>query len=123
VQRSYDLSSTTYSPDGKVFQIEYAAKAVDASGCVRVLRARARCGRRCAAQPRANPRALCVRVRSRVRLALRSTAVGIKCKDGVVLVRSARRYAQQRRTHTRTRADADISLFCVRCERAWRSWW
>jgi 20S proteasome subunit alpha 7 len=31
--RSYDLSSTTYSPDGKVFQIEYATKAVDNSGC------------------------------------------------------------------------------------------
>ena len=30
----YDLSSTTYSPDGKVFQIEYACKAVDNSGCV-----------------------------------------------------------------------------------------
>jgi hypothetical protein len=25
----YDLSSTTYSPDGKVFQTEYAQKAVD----------------------------------------------------------------------------------------------
>lgn len=30
----YDLSSTTYSPDGKVFQIEYAQKAVDNSGSV-----------------------------------------------------------------------------------------
>eukprot|EP00300_Choanocystis_sp_HF-7_P027637 c32811_g1_i1.p1 GENE.c32811_g1_i1~~c32811_g1_i1.p1 ORF type:complete len:262 (+),score=57.23 c32811_g1_i1:28-786(+) len=28
----YDLSSTTYSPDGRVFQVEYAMKAVDASG-------------------------------------------------------------------------------------------
>lgn len=28
----YDLSSTTYSPDGKVFQTEYAQKAVDNSG-------------------------------------------------------------------------------------------
>ncbi len=25
----YDLSATTYSPDGKVFQTEYAQKAVD----------------------------------------------------------------------------------------------
>jgi len=40
----YDLSCTSYSPDGKVFQIEYASKAVDNSG----------------------------------------TAVGIRCKDGVV---------------------------------------
>ena len=41
----YDQSTTTYSPDGRVFQIEYAAKAVDNSG----------------------------------------TAVGIRCKDGVVM--------------------------------------
>ncbi len=32
----YDLSSTTYSPDGKVFQTEYAQKAVDNGRCVRV---------------------------------------------------------------------------------------
>lgn len=42
----YDLSVTTFSPDGRVFQIEYAAKAVDNSG----------------------------------------TVVGIKCKDGIVIV-------------------------------------
>lgn len=30
----YDLSTTTYSPDGRVFQVEYAAKAADNSGCV-----------------------------------------------------------------------------------------
>jgi 20S proteasome subunit alpha 7 len=41
----YDLSVSTFSPDGKVFQTEYAQKAIDNSG----------------------------------------TAVGIKCKDGVVL--------------------------------------
>lgn len=41
----YDLSVTTFSPDGRVFQSEYAQKAVDNSG----------------------------------------TAVGIRCKDGVVL--------------------------------------
>mmetsp|Transcript_13382 Transcript_13382/g.18292 ORF Transcript_13382/g.18292 Transcript_13382/m.18292 type:complete len:250 (-) Transcript_13382:30-779(-) len=41
----YDLSPTTFSPDGKVFQVDYATKAVDNSG----------------------------------------TAIGIKCKDGVVL--------------------------------------
>ena len=27
----YDLSTTTYSPDGRVFQVEYAGKAVDAA--------------------------------------------------------------------------------------------
>mmetsp|Transcript_40904 Transcript_40904/g.130680 ORF Transcript_40904/g.130680 Transcript_40904/m.130680 type:complete len:82 (-) Transcript_40904:709-954(-) len=41
----YDLSATTFSPDGRVFQTEYATKAVDNSG----------------------------------------TAIGVKCKDGVVL--------------------------------------
>ncbi|KAH9603911.1 hypothetical protein KSS87_017995 [Heliosperma pusillum] len=30
----YDLSVTTFSPDGRVFQIEYAAKALDNSGTV-----------------------------------------------------------------------------------------
>jgi 20S proteasome subunit alpha 7 len=31
----YDLSATTYSPDGRVFQIDYASKAVEGSGtCV-----------------------------------------------------------------------------------------
>jgi 20S proteasome subunit alpha 7 len=28
----YDLSASTYSPDGRVFQIEYANKAVENSG-------------------------------------------------------------------------------------------
>ena len=28
----YDLSTTTYSPDGKVFQVEYACKAVENGG-------------------------------------------------------------------------------------------
>eukprot|EP00898_Chlorokybus_atmophyticus_P004714 jgi/Chlat1/5243/Chrsp33S05087 len=41
----YDLSATTFSPDGRVFQVEYATKAVDNSG----------------------------------------TAIGIRCKDGIVL--------------------------------------
>merc|ERR1711916_268768 len=34
----YDLSSTTYSPDGRVFQVEYAHKAVDISGTAVALR-------------------------------------------------------------------------------------
>ncbi|CAG8552460.1 4955_t:CDS:2 [Paraglomus occultum] len=34
----YDLSVSTYSPDGRVFQVEYAAKAVDNSGTVIGLR-------------------------------------------------------------------------------------
>jgi len=41
----YDLSASTYSPDGRIFQVEYANKAVENSG----------------------------------------TAIGIKCKDGVVI--------------------------------------
>jgi 20S proteasome subunit alpha 7 len=41
----YDLSSSTFSPDGRIFQIEYASKAVENAG----------------------------------------TALGIKCRDGVVL--------------------------------------
>ena len=30
----YDLTVTTFSPDGRVFQVEYAGKAVEKSGCV-----------------------------------------------------------------------------------------
>ncbi|RKP27717.1 nucleophile aminohydrolase [Syncephalis pseudoplumigaleata] len=41
----YDLSASTYSPDGRIFQVEYATKAVENSG----------------------------------------TAIGLRCKDGVVL--------------------------------------
>lgn len=38
VGTGYDLSSTTFSPDGRVFQVEYAQKAVDNSGTVLGLR-------------------------------------------------------------------------------------
>lgn len=30
----YDLSASTYSPDGRIFQIEYAQKAVESAGTV-----------------------------------------------------------------------------------------
>lgn len=33
----YDLSVSTYSPDGRLFQVEYANKAVEAAGYVDVL--------------------------------------------------------------------------------------
>ncbi|PWN51222.1 putative PRE10-20S proteasome subunit C1 [Violaceomyces palustris] len=34
----YDLSASTYSPDGRIFQIEYAAKAVENAGTVIAIR-------------------------------------------------------------------------------------
>jgi len=34
----YDLSASQFSPDGRVFQVEYATKAVEASGTVIALR-------------------------------------------------------------------------------------
>ncbi|KAI8850629.1 nucleophile aminohydrolase [Chytridium lagenaria] len=36
----YDLSSSTYSPDGRIFQVEYANKAVDNSGTAIGIRAK-----------------------------------------------------------------------------------
>ena len=36
----YDLSTTTYSPDGKVFQVDYACKAVDNGGLALGVRCR-----------------------------------------------------------------------------------
>ena len=32
--KQYDYTVTTFSPDGRVFQVEYAVKAVEKSGCV-----------------------------------------------------------------------------------------
>jgi len=88
----YDLSSTTYSPDGKVFQIEYATKAVDNSGC-------ACCcpGRLTTSLLRATQHYLwAVHTRHKdtdplsplASSLVHSTAVGIRCADGVVLVRT-----------------------------------
>lgn len=34
----YDLSASQYSPDGRVFQVEYAKKAVDNSGNIIAIR-------------------------------------------------------------------------------------
>ncbi|RCN24598.1 hypothetical protein ANCCAN_29704, partial [Ancylostoma caninum] len=34
----YDLAASTFSPDGRIFQIEYAQKAVDNSGTMIALR-------------------------------------------------------------------------------------
>ena len=34
VMVQYDLSVATFSPDGRVFQVEYAGKAIEKSGCV-----------------------------------------------------------------------------------------
>ncbi len=39
----YDLSCATYSPDGKVFQTEYAQKAVDGSRYAQAQRAARQC--------------------------------------------------------------------------------
>lgn len=59
----YDLGVTTYSPDGRLYQIEYANKAVEASG----------------------------------------TAIGICCKDGVVLAVEKLVDSKLQEEHTNTR--------------------
>ena len=69
VQTQYDLSSTTYSPDGKIFQTEYAQKAVDNGRCEEEMRSRD------AQLDLTTPR----------HLRLCSTVIGLRCKDGVVL--------------------------------------
>lgn len=37
----YDLAASTFSPDGRIFQVEYAQKAVDNYGTVLALRSKA----------------------------------------------------------------------------------
>lgn len=37
----YDQSVSTYSPDGRLYQVEYAYKAIESAGCVAY---RAACG-------------------------------------------------------------------------------
>jgi 20S proteasome alpha/beta subunit len=36
VLTQYDFSAGTFSPEGRIFQVEYAKKAVENSGCVSV---------------------------------------------------------------------------------------
>lgn len=114
VPAQYDLSATTYSPDGKVFQTDYAQKAVDNSRCAaRADGAKHAClhgsstplaqplwSHHLRALPAAHP-SLPSRPRGGAAPPLpaprraRSTALGIKCKDGIVLVRVAQRQARQ----------------------------
>ncbi len=72
----YDLAVTTFSPDGRVFQIEYAAKAVDNSGYSLSLKALDRFQLLSALQ---------FLFFLKLFLFCR-TVIGIKCKDGIVMV-------------------------------------
>lgn len=91
----YDLSTGTFSPDGRVFQTDYAQKAVDNSGCGRVAAGAAPL---LPSLDKALWRALIETFEfglvtyfdsNHMKLPLLrcSTVVGIRCKDGVVLVR------------------------------------
>jgi hypothetical protein len=111
----YDLSSTTYSPDGKVFQIEYACKAVDNSGCV------------AGSSPplRRRPARPLTHHGCPVPLANNtSTAVGLRCTDGVVLVRLQVQAAGMQGADRHADACPAPGVFSPPAfpGRGWRSW-
>lgn len=64
----YDLSASTYSPDGRIFQVEYANKAVENSGYVW-----------------ASMDAFRPMISRGGYFSLISTVIGLKLKDGIVL--------------------------------------
>ena len=92
----YDLSVTTFSPDGRVFQIEYAAKAVDNSGYSLFLSLSldlpfnpsilylALSHSLSSSLP--DPRTLGFLCAVILGYGFSRTVIGIKCKDGIVMV-------------------------------------